>query len=63
MKSASRLTPAPSLWALVDAEQSAMDQLLASLRMGIRDQRHFDELEAEADAIGKRLRAAFRSAR
>lgn len=49
-----------TIWALVDAEVDMLDRLLAELRGGIRDQRHFAELEARADGIGKRLRAAFR---
>lgn len=36
---------------------------MAELSLGIRNQRHFDELEEKADAIGKRLRAAFREGR
>lgn len=33
---------------------------MAELSLGIRNQRHFDDLEERADAIGKGLRDAFR---
>lgn len=52
---------AASLEKLVDAQVEALDGLVAELRLGIRNQRHFDELEERAVAIGKSLRAAFRS--
>jgi hypothetical protein len=58
-----RRTPAPSLWALVDAEVDKLDGLVAAVRDGIRSPAHYAELEEQADEIGNRLRAAFRSNR
>ena len=45
---------------LVDEQASALDGLKAELALGIRNQRHFDELEERAHEIGKGLWAAFR---
>lgn len=42
---------------------SRFDRLLGQLELGIRDQRHYDELEQEAHAIGSGVRAAFRGKR
>ncbi len=53
----------PSIETLCDEQRCALDGLMAELSLGIRNQRHFDELEEKADAIGKRLRAAFREGR
>lgn len=33
---------------------------MAELSLGIRNQRHFDDLEERADSIGRGLRDAFR---
>ena len=52
--------PRTSLVALIDHEVDALDGLLAELRLGPRDQRHYDALEERAQAIGARLRDAFR---
>ncbi len=45
---------------LVDREVDALDGLLAELRLGPRDQRHYDALEERAQAIAARLVDAFR---
>jgi len=50
----------PSIQAQLDQEVVNLDRLLADVRGGIRGPHHFDEREARADAIGRRLRAAFR---
>ena len=47
---------------LIDREVEALDLLMCELRCGILSARHFDELEARADGIAARIRAAFRSA-
>ena len=51
----------PSIAQLCDTEVDELDTLMAELRAGIRDQRHFDELEARADGICRNIRNAFRS--
>ena len=53
----------PTVESLCDAQVDALDRLLAELRLGIRNQRHYDELEEQAGAIGDGLRAAFRTGR
>ncbi|WP_375290898.1 hypothetical protein [Qipengyuania sp.] len=52
----------PSLEQQLDAQVDALDGLLAEVRLGVRNQRHFDELEESAVAIGTGLRDAFRTA-
>lgn len=49
-----------SLVTLIDREVEALDGLLAELRLGPRDQRHYDALEERAQAIGAGIVAAFR---
>jgi hypothetical protein len=39
---------------------SRLDRLQSEIQLGIRDQRHFDALEGEAQDISKGLRGAFR---
>ena len=51
-----------SLEVNISEAQSEIDQLLAEISGGVRDQRHFDELEERASRIGEQLRFAFRSA-
>ena len=53
----------PRLERELDAGSSALDSLLAEVRLGVRDQRHYDQLEERADAISEQLRGAFRGAR
>ena len=50
----------PTVETLVDSQVDALDGLMAELRLGIRNQRHFDELEARGDAISRGIRSAFR---
>lgn len=50
----------PSVETLCAEQSGALDSLMAELSLGIRNQRHFDDLEERADAIGKGLRDAFR---
>ncbi|MGB7407171.1 MAG: hypothetical protein WA908_01580 [Pontixanthobacter sp.] len=56
-------TAAPSLHRLIDDQRDALDRLSAELSLGIRNQRHYDELEEQAGAICTGLRAAFRTGR
>ncbi|MFA7505278.1 MAG: hypothetical protein WCZ28_11310 [Burkholderiaceae bacterium] len=63
MRPTLRTRATPSLAALVDAEVDRLDGLVAAVRAGIRSPAHYAELEEQADAIGTRLRAAFRSNR
>lgn len=44
-------------------QSSALDGVLAEVSLGIRNQRHFDELEERVDGVCTAARAAFRSAR
>lgn len=53
----------PSIEQLLDAEVEALDGVMAELRAGTRNQRHYDELEARADTIACGIRAAFRTGR
>ncbi|MDG6079768.1 hypothetical protein E3U23_11265 [Erythrobacter litoralis] len=55
-----RQPPRPSVETLVDTQVEALDGLMAELRLGIRDQRHFDRLEERGAAIAAGIRAAFR---
>ena len=57
------LTPAPTLWALLDAQRSAMDRLVGEASDGVRDQRHYDALEERGRAIANGINAAFRKSR
>jgi hypothetical protein len=53
----------PSIEQLLDHEVDALDGLIAQVRGGIGNQRHFDELEEQANLIGQGLRDAFRKGR
>jgi hypothetical protein len=53
----------PSIGLLLDRAGDALDGLKAEVSLGIRNQRHFDDLETRASAIGDELRAAFRKGR
>ena len=53
------MTSKPSPGDLLDAIIPDIDRLAADAKQ-IRNQRHFDDLESEADAICTRIRAAFR---
>jgi hypothetical protein len=53
----------PSLELMLDRAGDALDGLKAEVSLGIRNQRHFDDLEGRASAIGDQLRAAFRTGR
>lgn len=50
----------PSLETQLDGASSQLDRLLADVRLGIRSQAHFDELEGRADAIASTIRNTFR---
>lgn len=52
-----------SLETLLDREQAALDGVMGEVRAGVRDHRHFDELEARVSGIAARMRAAFRKKR
>ena len=45
---------------LLDVESDELDRLRADVRGGLRDQRHYDELEERGRRIAARLRSAFR---
>lgn len=53
----------PSVEALCDAQVDALDGVMAELRLGVRNQRHYDQLEERAQGIAKGLIDAFRSGR
>ena len=60
----SRVTKAPrTLHGRLLEEQSAMDELMGELAMGVRSALHYDELETRADVICTGMRAAFRECR
>lgn len=46
----------------LDRQVCALDELVAEVRGGIRDQRHFDRLEERANAISAGVIGAFRKA-
>lgn len=50
----------PSIEQQLDEQVAQLDGLMADVRLGIRNQRHFDELEARAVAIATNIRNAFR---
>lgn len=50
----------PSLVTQLDGASAELDRLLADVRLGIRSQAHFDELEDRAQAISRKVRTAFR---
>ena len=54
------LTSSPSLEQLLDRQVEALDGIMAELRAGLSNQRHYDELEERAAVVSKNLRAAFR---
>jgi len=47
----------------LDAAIDALDSLMAEVRLGFRDQRHFNDLEERADQVCKRVRGSFRETR
>lgn len=49
-----------SLEQLLSEQQSALDDVLNEVSLGIRNQRQFDELEERATAIAAGVRDAFR---
>ena len=49
-----------SLETLLDGEVSALDDVMAEVRGGVRDAFHFDALEQRVTDIAMGLRAAFR---
>lgn len=53
----------PSLTMLVDREREAMDEICASLVDGVRNARHLEDLEQQAQDHCDRLMAAFRNRR
>lgn len=55
--------PKKSLEMALSEQSSALDGVLAEVSLGIRNQRHFDELEERVDTICTATRAAFRSGR
>lgn len=55
-----RVTGRPSLETELANQQSKLDELLGAVSVGIRDQRHFDELEERAQAIAANITRAFR---
>lgn len=54
------MTSRPSAGDQLDAIVPDFDRLVAASKH-IRNQRHFDELESDADAVCARIRAAFRT--
>lgn len=52
----------PTLAVLIDREIDALDRLSAAVAGGVKSPQHLHELDAQAIAIGDRLRAAFRQA-
>lgn len=54
-------TPPRPVYQQLDEARDDLDRLMADLALGMRSQARFDNFEAQADAIGKKLRAAFRS--
>ena len=44
-------------------EQSALDELMGELAIGVRSASHYDELETRVDGICTAMRAAFRECR
>lgn len=55
--------PVVSLETLLDACVTDLDVMIAEVRIGVRDQRHFDTLEETASGIATRIRGAFRATR
>ena len=55
--------PSRTLQGRLLEEQSAMDELMGELAIGVRSASHYDELETRADAICSGMRAAFRECR
>ena len=51
-----------SALALIDREASEINRLADEMRVGVRSQRHYDDLEERAQGIARRIRAAFRGA-
>lgn len=53
----------PSIEQQLDEQVAQLDGLMADVRLGIRNQHHFDELETRAAAISANIRNAFRRGR
>lgn len=53
----------PSIETLLDRELTAFDQLMAEVRVGIRNATHYDQLEERARSISRGLTDAFRKGR
>lgn len=53
----------PSTFAILDRESRLLDSLIAELSAGVRNQRHLEELEEQAEGVGMRIRNAFREGR
>lgn len=53
----------PSLEQLLSEQQSALDGVMNEVTLGIRNQRHFDELEERGQEIAAGVRDAFRRGR
>ena len=59
-----RVVRAPrSLQGRMLEEQSALDELMGELAIGVRSASHYDELETRVDGICTAMRAAFRECR
>lgn len=52
--------PQPSIADATERASSDLDTLIQELRLGIRDRRHYDQLEERARAIADALVMAFR---
>ena len=53
----------PTIEQLLDHELTAFDQVMAEVRHGIRDARHYNDLEERAKDISRGLCDAFRKGR
>lgn len=53
----------PSLEQLLSEQQSALDGVMNEVTLGIRNQRHYDELEERGQEIAVGVRDAFRIGR
>ena len=53
----------PSLGTLLDRERDSLDRLIAEAHAGARSADHYDDMDERADAMCRRIRAAYRSCR
>lgn len=51
------------LYRKLSEQSDALDRLCRETSGGVRDQRHYDALESQAQEIAKQLQAVFRGAR